>query len=63
MALRHAGIIESWGDFSIACDGGSWVGEVAKVENAGGSAPMLAIRTFTPAGAPVRGMALEASDA
>ena len=61
MALRHAGIVEAWGDFSIACDGGSWVGEVAKVEIGEGSAPMLAVRTFTQAGAPVRGTAFAAA--
>ena len=58
LALRHAEIIEALGEFSIACDGGSWVGEVAKAEIAGVSVAMLAVRTFTPTGAPVRGVAL-----
>jgi hypothetical protein len=60
LALRHAGIVDAWGDFAIAFDGGSWVGEVAKTETAGVSVPVLAIRTFAPSGAPVRGTAFAA---
>jgi hypothetical protein len=55
LAMRHAAIVEAQGDFSMAFDGGSWVGEVARTEVAQVSCPVLAVRTFAPAGAPVRG--------
>jgi hypothetical protein len=56
LALMHPTIVESLGDFSIGGDGGRWCGEVGR----NGSAPLLAIRTFTPAGAPVTGTAFAA---
>ena len=46
LALRHATIAEALGEFSIACDGGRWCGEVAKTETCGVSVPVLAVRTF-----------------
>lgn len=58
LALRHDSIVEAFGEFSVACDGGHWVGEVA--ETADGSTPVLAIRTFKQAGDPVRGTAFVA---
>lgn len=54
LAVRHVAIAAALADFSVACDGGSWVGEVAKIDVAEVSCPVLAIRTFTPAGAPTR---------
>jgi hypothetical protein len=56
IAAMHPTIVESLGDFSIGGDGGRWCGEVGK----NGSVPLLAIRTFTPAGAPVTGTAFAA---
>jgi hypothetical protein len=52
LAMRHA---------AMAFDGGSWVGEVARTEIAQVSCPVLAVRTFAPAGAPVRGTAFAAA--
>ena len=56
IAVMYSTIVESLGDFSIPGDGGLWCGEVGR----NGSAPLLAIRTFTPAGAPVTGTAFAA---
>jgi hypothetical protein len=56
MALCHADIIQTLGDFAIAGDGGMWVGEVGLRD----SMPVMAIRSFTPAGAPVTGVAFGA---
>jgi hypothetical protein len=61
LALWHAGIVEVWGNFAIAGDGGTWCGEVARTQIAEVSCPVLAIRTFAPAGAPVRGVAFAAA--
>lgn len=60
LALRHAGIVEALGDFAVAGDGGAWCGEVASTQVAEVVVPVLAIRTFTPAGAPVRGLGFAA---
>jgi hypothetical protein len=56
MALCHADIIQTLGDFAMAGDGGMWVGEVGLRD----SMPVMAIRSFTPAGAPVTGVAFGA---
>ena len=56
IAMMYPTIVESLGDFSMPGDGGLWCGEVGR----NGSAPLLAIRTFTPAGAPVTGTAFAA---
>ena len=58
LALRHTSIIKASSDFSVAFDGGCWVGEVARTETF--AAPVLAIRTFTPADASGRGTAFAA---
>jgi hypothetical protein len=56
IAAMYPTIVESLGDFSVPGDGGLWVGEVGR----NGSAPLLAIRSFTPAGAPVTGVSFAA---
>ena len=60
LALRHATIVEALGDFSIVCDGGAWAGEIARTTVAEVSCPILAVRTFTQANVPVRGVAFAA---
>jgi hypothetical protein len=59
--LRYASLVEAWGEFSIAGDGGAWCGEVVRTETCGVSMPALAVRTFTQAGAPVRGLGFTAA--
>ena len=61
IALQYVGIAAALGDFAIAGDGGAWVGEVASTQVGEVVAPVLAIRTFTPAGAPVRGLGFAAT--
>jgi hypothetical protein len=56
IALCQPDIVEAMGDFSIAGDGGSWVGEVGQRD----AMPVMAIRSFVPPGAPVSGTAFAA---
>jgi hypothetical protein len=51
LALCHADIVETLGDFSIAGDGGTWVGEIGLRD----AMPVMAIRSFKPAGSSVTG--------
>ena len=60
IALRYNEIVESMGDFSVAGDGGRWVGGVVRTEVEGTWEPTLTLRSFTPFGAPVRGTAFAA---
>jgi hypothetical protein len=53
MALCHADIVETRGDFAVGGSGGNWVGEVGLRD----SMPVLAVRSFKPAGAAVSGVA------
>jgi hypothetical protein len=57
MAMCHADIVETLGDFAIAGDGGCWVGEVGLRDGM----PVMAIRSFKPAGAQVSGVAYGAN--
>jgi hypothetical protein len=61
LALRHEEIVEAMGEFSLPGDGGSWVGSVARTQVDDMWEPTLTVRTFTPFGAPVRGVAFAAS--
>lgn len=56
LALCHGDIVETPGEFAIAGDGGTWVGEVGLRDGM----RVLAVRSFKPAGAAVSGTAFAA---
>jgi hypothetical protein len=58
MALCHADIVETPGQFAIAGDGGTWVGEIGLRDGM----RVMAIRSFKPAGAAVTGTAFAATE-
>lgn len=56
MALCHADIAETPGEFSMAGDGGNWVGEIGLRDGM----RVMAVRSFKPGGAAVSGVAYAA---
>lgn len=56
LAMCHADVVQTPGDFAIGGSGGNWVGEVGLRDGM----PVMAVRSFKPAGAQVSGVAFAA---